>query len=260
MSHTIMFKLCKSIADFQGLKELNLSGNHLPYFCIDALCNNKRLPAGLRLSDTRLDDLSAYQLTSKLVKSEIGVMQLDISRNPLLSYPFYQKLADLLKRHPGSILKTIDMRYCTISDQCLTKIGKLLTKKTRIASDISDFVPMNRSIADFTMEDILQSQEKEPFSQIDMNSFSHPDLNSLIKHEKFKSHGLDQDLPRFEQQPTEGDEEHENRHRRYISFSQEQTTVPDCEHVRQISKLDIESSKSPRPSRNLQFATASTHE
>ena len=76
------------------------------------------------------------------------------------------------------------MRYCTISDQCLTKISKLLQKKPRKCSDLSDFVPMNRSIADFTMNDVCQSVEKEPFGPVDLNLLSTANLEPLTKHEK----------------------------------------------------------------------------
>lgn len=61
-SKTILFKLCKAIQNFDGLFEVSLSGNHLPYFCIDALVNSKRLPRGLKLADTNLDDLTAHSL------------------------------------------------------------------------------------------------------------------------------------------------------------------------------------------------------
>jgi hypothetical protein len=70
VSQTIMFKLCKSISSFYGVVELSLSGNHLPYFCIDALVNAKTLPQGLKLSDTRMDDLSAFSLVSRIIKQE----------------------------------------------------------------------------------------------------------------------------------------------------------------------------------------------
>jgi len=68
VSHTIMFKFCKCISNFYGIIEVSLSGNHLPYFCIDALVNAKKLPQGLRLSDTRMDDLSAFSLCSRIIK------------------------------------------------------------------------------------------------------------------------------------------------------------------------------------------------
>jgi hypothetical protein len=70
VSHTILFKLCKSLSNFYGLAELSLAGNHLPYFCIDALVNSKKLPQGLKLSDTRMDDLSAFSLVSRIIRQE----------------------------------------------------------------------------------------------------------------------------------------------------------------------------------------------
>lgn len=53
-------KFCQSVTDFTSLKHLNISGNYLPFFCVDALANSLNLPLTLDLSDTRLDDLSAF--------------------------------------------------------------------------------------------------------------------------------------------------------------------------------------------------------
>jgi hypothetical protein len=44
VSHTILFKLCKSLS--------------------------KKLPQGLKLSDTRMDDLSAFSLVSRIIRQE----------------------------------------------------------------------------------------------------------------------------------------------------------------------------------------------
>ena len=43
-SQHFLFKLCSSIQNFDSLLEISISGNNLPYFCIDALCNSVRLP------------------------------------------------------------------------------------------------------------------------------------------------------------------------------------------------------------------------
>jgi len=64
-----MFKLCKAISNFQDLEEISLCGNHLPYFCVDAISSSKNLPKNLILSDTRMDDLSAYHILSKIIKT-----------------------------------------------------------------------------------------------------------------------------------------------------------------------------------------------
>lgn len=134
VSHTILFKFCKSISNFAGIIEISLSGNHLPYFCIDALMNAKTLPQGLRLSDTRMDDLSAFGLVSRIIKqgncNGEGIRQLDLSRNPLLSYPFYTKLAEVIQQNSPCSLEAIDLHFCTISEQCINKIGKLLSQKS----------------------------------------------------------------------------------------------------------------------------------
>jgi hypothetical protein len=114
------------------LLEVSLSGNKLPYFCIDALVNSIHLPQGVRLSDTKIDDLSAYSLVSQIVKSSasknpIGVCQLDLSANPLLSYPFYKQLLILIKSSAPSSIKTIDLRKCSIEEAYLIKLGKNVT-------------------------------------------------------------------------------------------------------------------------------------
>jgi len=87
-SQTIMFKLCRSVGTFTGLEMLSLSGNHLPYFCVDSLVNTKKLPRVLLLSDTRMDDLSAFHLLSSVLKQK-QVRHLDLSKNLMLGFPLY---------------------------------------------------------------------------------------------------------------------------------------------------------------------------
>ena len=66
----MMLKLCKCLGG-QSLSFLDLSGNHLPYFCIDALVNQSEgLPQRLDLTNTRLNDLSAYRLISAALNDE----------------------------------------------------------------------------------------------------------------------------------------------------------------------------------------------
>jgi hypothetical protein len=64
----MMLKLCQAVCNMSGLRLLNLSGNNLPFFCVDALANSSWLPRILDLSDTRMDDLTAYHLLQILVK------------------------------------------------------------------------------------------------------------------------------------------------------------------------------------------------
>ena len=67
----------------KNLKELNLSGNHLPFYCIDAIVKNTDM-VRLDVSDCNLDDLSAYHIISKTNLKEVN-----LSYNPMLAFAFY---------------------------------------------------------------------------------------------------------------------------------------------------------------------------
>lgn len=79
------------------MRYLSLAGNHLPYFCIDGLLSQETLPDYLDLSDTRMDDLSAYHLVQGLLKREQTVVkEVSLAKNPLLGFAFFSKVTDLL--------------------------------------------------------------------------------------------------------------------------------------------------------------------
>ena len=96
-STTCLFKFCRSIEDFKTLSYLSLAGNHLPYFCIDGLLNQERLPEYIDLSDTRMDDLSAHHLLQGLFKRRrCEVKELSLAKNPLLGFAFFSKVSEML--------------------------------------------------------------------------------------------------------------------------------------------------------------------
>ena len=97
-SSTAMFKFCRSLEDFGSLKFVSLSGNHMPYFCIDGILSQEHLPEYLDLSETNMDDLSALHLVQGLISREkCEVKELSLARNPLLGYQFYNKVSDMLR-------------------------------------------------------------------------------------------------------------------------------------------------------------------
>jgi len=94
---TALFRFCRSLEDLPSdLHYLNLGGNNIPYFCIDGMLAQKRLPKYLDLSDTRMDDLTAFHLVTGLIRNKHRTMEVSLARNPLLSFAFFTKVSDFL--------------------------------------------------------------------------------------------------------------------------------------------------------------------
>lgn len=120
-SATALFRFCRSVEALPAdLHYINLGGNNIPYFCVDGMLAQKRLPKYLDLSDTRMDDLTAFHLVSGLVKHQHRTVEVSLARNPLLSFAFFTKLSDFLaSATTGKLkLKLLNLQHCTISEQC----------------------------------------------------------------------------------------------------------------------------------------------
>lgn len=168
-STTILFKFCRSLEDFNGLKFLSLAGNHLPYFCVDGLLSQETLPESLNLSDTQLDDLSAYHLVSGLIKRhQCEVREINLSQNPLLGFAFFSKLVDLLEVWEQPInLKCINLENCTISVQCQQKLASMLKKRranNSISSNLTTIYHMDVNKLVGVERDVTNAKDDEEFS------------------------------------------------------------------------------------------------
>ena len=122
-STAMMLKLCKCFGG-QSLSFLNLSGNYLPYFCIDALVNQSEgLPHKLDLTNTRLNDLSAYRLISAALQDDSRrAQEIILAKNPLLSNSLCQKVVELLSLNPVNKLCVLNLDSCSISEKNLVKL------------------------------------------------------------------------------------------------------------------------------------------